>query len=86
MALNVKKAKEHCGYQPKPILPTCGNCAAFASDMVVPQWFAEQHPSGIAHGTPISEYAQEKNLLCTDHGFATRKMATCKLWKQKQPA
>lgn len=76
-----KRAKEHCGYEPKPVLPTCGNCAAFTSDWVVPEWFAKMHPDGTAHGKPLTEYAQEKNLRCSDHGFAIKKMASCKLFR-----
>lgn len=25
----------------------------------------------------------ESSLRCTDHGFATKKLATCKLWRAK---
>jgi hypothetical protein len=73
MALNVKAAKECCGYEAKPILPTCGNCGAFASDFVIPKWALE-------NGTYVKV---EKNLRCTDHGFATKKMAACRLWRPK---
>ncbi len=59
MALSVKAAKDHCGYQAKPTFPVCGNCGAFVSDFE----------------------KVEKNLRCVDHGFTTKKMATCRLWR-----
>lgn len=81
MALSVQAAKEHCGYQAKPEFPTCGNCRAFASDFSIPLWVrADSDRALFEDGT----YAKvEKNMRCTDHGFATKKLATCKLWCAK---
>lgn len=81
MAMSTKEAKEHCGYQAKPTLQTCGNCAAFASNFEIPSWVAtDSDRKKFEDGT----YAKvEKNLRCTDHGFATKKMAACKLWRAK---
>jgi hypothetical protein len=31
-------------------------------------------------------YKVEAAMRCTDHGFATKKMAACKLWRSKQDA
>lgn len=84
MALNVKVAKEYCGYQAKPVLPTCGNCGAFASDFDIPAWAMEPGNEYTRSMFEIGEYAKvEKKLRCTDHGFATKKMAACKLWRAK---
>jgi hypothetical protein len=84
MAMSVKAAKEHCGYQAKPVLPTCGNCGAFASDFEVPDWAKKPGEEYICKKFESGEYAKvEKNLRCTDHGFATKKMASCKLWRPK---
>lgn len=79
--MNPKKAKEHCGYEPKPIFNTCGNCAAFASEFRAPAWAkTEKDLAKFKDGT----YAKiECSLRCTDHGFATKKLATCKLWRAK---
>lgn len=82
--MSAKKAKEHCGYEAKPVLPTCGNCDAFASDLEIPAWAMkpgmEVTRSQFEDGTHAKV---EKNPRCTDHGFATKKMAACKLWRAK---
>lgn len=82
MGLNVKAAKEHCGYEAKPVLPTCGNCGAFASHFEIPAWVKTDYDrERVEDGT----YAKvEKNLRCTDHGFPVKKMASCKLWRPKE--
>ena len=85
MGLSVKKAKEHCGYQGKPVLPTCGNCGAFASDMALPAWMEEQKTDRRGTQYTVEKNGVEKNLRCLDHGFAVKKMAACKLWRQKTP-
>ena len=85
MTSEVKKAKDHCGYEPKPVLPVCVNCAAFRREMVTPAWLVKNYPDGELGGNPLSYYAQEKNLRCADHGFAVKKMATCRLFKEKDP-
>lgn len=81
----VKKAKAHCGYEAKPVFQTCGNCGAFASDKVLPAWMQEKADTGKKDWDgseyTVEKHGVEKNLRCTDHGFATKKMATCKLWR-----
>ena len=99
--LSTKKAKEHCGYSAKPLLPTCGSCGAFASDKVVPAWMLLElktcgvlrihSNSGASREFSMVEevpeaYKVEAAMRCTDHGFATKKMAACKLWRLKQDA
>ena len=79
----VKKAKEHCGYEAKPTLPTCGNCGAFASDRVLPAWMAEKKKDWKGAEYTVEEYGVEKNTRCTDHGLATKKTAACRLWRAK---
>lgn len=80
--MSVKQAKEHCGYEAKPTLPVCGNCGAFSSDFEYPSWaLTKGERAKFDDGT----YPKvEKNLRCLDHGFATKKMAACKLWRPKQ--
>lgn len=83
--LPVKKAKAHCGYEAKPVFQTCGNCGAFASDSVLPKWMAEKvnasEKDWDGREYTVENHGVEKNMRCTDHGFATKKMATCKLWR-----
>lgn len=79
----VKKAKEHCGYEAKPVFNTCANCAAFASDMELPAWMQEEKKDWDGTEYTVEKHGIEKNLRCTDHGFVTKKLATCKLWRAK---
>lgn len=82
MALSPAKAKEHCGYQDKPMRSACGNCAAFASDMVYPTWCRTPEERA---DFDAKRYAKvEKNMRCTDHGFAVKRTAVCKLWRAPQ--
>ena len=82
--MSVKKAKEHCGYEAKPVLPICGNCGAFASDFEIPAWAMKPGEERARKDFEAGIYAKiEKNLRCTDHGFVTKKMASCKLWRAK---
>ena len=84
MALSVKAAKQYCGYQAKPVHPTCGNCGAFASDFEIPAWATGPWEDMTRKQFEDGTYAKvEKNMRCTDHGFATKKRATCKLWRSK---
>jgi len=88
--LSVKKAKDHCGYEQKPVQKICKNCAAFSSDLVLPKWMVEINEVRLAiQGRRERIYdaktdGQEKNLRCTDHGFAVKKTASCKLWKARK--
>jgi hypothetical protein len=96
--LSVKKAREHCGWKAKPDLPTCGNCGAFASDLVAPAWMRRdlETEGAIRVGNPArifktvdalpDSYKVESGLRCVDHGFSTKKTASCKLWRPKQGA
>ena len=80
-----KEIKANCGYQANPTQPTCANCAAFASDMVVPAWALKPEREDALEKFESGEYAkEEKNLRCTVHGFATKKKATCNDWRSKQ--
>ncbi|MFY7914559.1 MAG: hypothetical protein ACOVPA_07800 [Rubrivivax sp.] len=79
MALKPKQAKEHCGYQEKPVRNSCSNCAAFASDMEYPTWCKTPEEQA---DFDRKRYAKiEKNMRCTDHGFAVKKLALCNLWR-----
>lgn len=73
------EAKAHCGYQDKPVQRICSTCGSFAFDMDYPKWVLERVAEGRDKepiGAPI-----ECRLRCTDHGFATKKTATCRLWR-----
>jgi hypothetical protein len=79
--MSPKKAKEHCGYIAKPEHNTCSNCGAFASDFIYPIWVVSEADRA---KYDIMRYAKlEKNLRCTDHGFAVKKTATCGLWRKR---
>lgn len=84
MMMSVKSAREHCGYNAKPILPVCGNCAAFASDKVLPAWMEDDNKYVGKQRYNVDEHGVEKNLRCLDHGFAVKKMANCKLFRAKK--
>lgn len=79
--MSVSKAKEHCGYQSKPVHSICSNCRAFASDLEYPTWVST--PDQRSYFDRHNYAKVEKNLRCIDHGFATKKTATCRLWHAK---
>jgi len=79
MTMSVNKAKEHCGYEEKPVRNVCGNCAAFASDFVYPTWVNTEQKRKWFDEDGYSK--TEKNMRCTDHGFAVKKTAVCRLWR-----
>jgi hypothetical protein len=79
--LSVKKAKEHCGYQAKPVHQTCSNCAAFASERILPKWMEGEINYRVNGPYTVEANGIEKNLRCADHGFAVKKTSTCRLWK-----
>lgn len=83
--MTVKQAKEHCGYQEKPTLPTCGNCGGFASEKQLPAWMIQANAERL-NRMPYTVEAQgvEKNMRCLDHGFATRKTAGCRLFRHRE--
>lgn len=85
MSLSPKKAKEHCGYDPKPVPRACGSCGAFAVDIELPDWCKKENErhADVPRYSPYTaeRHGIEKNLRCTDHGFATKKKATCRLWR-----
>lgn len=98
MSMTPKKAKEHCGYSSKPSLPVCGNCGAFSSELVAPAWMlreiankGELRVYGGGEGASVvksaeeipDSYKVEAGMRCTDHGFATKKTAACRLWRAK---
>lgn len=88
--MSTKKSKEQSGYQEKPILPVCGNCQAFTSEMQLPAWMEERNRSGegvyFKSGElyTIEKNGVEKNLRCSDHGFAIKKMASCNSFKARE--
>ena len=77
------KLKAEVGYSEKPVLPICSNCVEFTSDRVLPEWMIERNASEMGRlDDPDNQYTVEKNgveknLRCTRHGFAVKKMASC---------
>ena len=66
------KAKEHQGFQSKPIWPVCSTCEHFSSVME-------------EHSTWYSSWTTEKMLRCNLGGFKVGKTSTCNEWKSKAP-
>jgi len=63
----LKGFKERIGYEDKPVVPSCSNCAFFTSDI-------------IEESTPYGVYRSEKNircLLCSERPFKVKKTAKC---------
>lgn len=94
--MTTKEAKELCGYQAKPVHKTCSNCASFTSVMVLPAWMLKSlnddgeiriYDNGARKYCSEEEvpeaYKIEGKMRCTDHGFATKKTATCNMWRAK---
>lgn len=79
---DIEKTKQSCGYDAKPSFPTCGNCAAFAVNLELPDWMQRRNTE-----TPgafdIEKNGVEKNLRCDAFGFPTKKTATCREWRAK---
>jgi len=83
--MTVKQAKEHCGYEAKPIRQMCANCEAFRSDFVIPEW-ARSNKAIVRTFKDGRRAKIEKNCRCADHGFSVKKQAVCRLWKPKEAA
>jgi hypothetical protein len=62
------EAKSAQRYSPKPVLPTCGNCAHFKSD--------KSQREGMFGGI----YVDETNLRCGIGCFAVKKMGSCSMF------
>ena len=81
---NTTIAKKNCGYEPKPVHPTCSNCAEFRSERILPAWMIESNAAAAADNTfTVEKNGVEKNMRCASFGFAVTKTATCKQWQAK---
>lgn len=67
----IAQKKAACGYVPKVIPSTCGNCAHFTS--------VKEERAGIFGGV----YVDESDKRCAKHGFAVKKTAVCATWEAK---
>lgn len=93
MATKLETLKASVGYSDKPVLPTCMNCAQFTSERLVPQWierdikerghvnlflggFGGYQRFEKADDIP-PELRVEKNIRCSRHGFAVKKLGRC---------
>ena len=89
-----KKAKSECGYLEKPVMPVCGNCKHFTSEMRAIPWIAKE----LAENGRVDVFGQgryteeaalpdslriEGNKKCGLHGFAVKKTAACRDWENK---
>ncbi len=87
----VNEKKAACGYTPKLIPGTCGNCAHFSLDRVLTPWMLEsnekramQSPQWRSGEYTAEKHGVEKNLRCTKHGFAVKKMGACNDWQKAE--
>lgn len=79
----VKQAKAHCGYEERPVHQTCGNCGAFSSELALTARMVGKVHWLTKEPYTVEKNGVEKNLRCSDHGFAVKKTANCKLWRAK---
>ncbi|MDO9099690.1 MAG: hypothetical protein Q7V53_02950 [Caldisericota bacterium] len=89
MVSKLQQTKATCGYTHSPVLPVCGTCAHFRSEMQPVAWMAQD----IATKGEVSVYGvgvfkrvedlpdnlrKETGLRCGLLGFAVKKMGACK--------
>ena len=74
-----KEAKKAVGYEDKPVLTVCMNCKGFTADKVLPKWMAYG-------GYDVQVYGVEKNMRCTFHSFAVKKMGSCLSFSKREAA
>ena len=82
----VSDQKAACGYTPKVVPSTCGNCKHFASDRTLSGFMLEinaerakkpKTPYITVEPYTVEKHGIEGNLRCAKHGFAVKKMAGC---------
>lgn len=80
----IAEKKAACGYIPKCVPSTCSNCAGYTAERVFPEWMEQSNARRGRADYTIEEHGIEKNLRCTRHGFAVKKMGVCNDWAPKQ--
>lgn len=98
MVSKVQQAKDACGYTHAPVLPVCGTCQHFCSDMKPVAWVVKEIEAkgktsvyGVgtfsrAEDLPDS-LRKETDMRCGLHGFAVKKMGACKTsWVERSAA
>ena len=82
--IEIGEKKAACGFRDKAVPKTCATCTHFASDRVLHPWMERSNAAQI--GLPekwrpklytVEQHGIEKNLRCTKHGFAVKKMSAC---------
>jgi hypothetical protein len=79
----IKILKRQCGYEEKPVHPSCGNCKNFGSELVYPAWVTKEGKQAWFEDMGYSKI--EKNMWCTVHCFSVKKLAVCNLWRNESP-
>lgn len=88
--MSTLKLKSDCGYLEKPPQQNCSTCAHFTFEKILPAWMLDQNKSDdktCVSDEPftVERNGVEKNLRCSLHGFAVKKLARCNSWKAKAP-
>lgn len=98
MASKVQQVKDACGYTHTPVLPVCGTCQHFRSDMRPVAWVVKEiEAKGSVHIFGEGTYSRvedlpdsvrkETDMRCDRHGFAVKKMGACKTdWEPRVAA
>lgn len=73
----VSDQKAACGYTPKVVPSTCGNCKHFKSDRALSGWMEASNERRRFPYYTAEKDGVEKNRRCGKHGFAVKKMAGC---------
>ncbi len=79
-------AKAAQGYEPKPLMPICGNCKNHTPVVGLPKWERERNARSVANGEKPRYGKYHEQVLsnrCDLGGFAVLKSATCKQYKPK---
>ena len=80
----VTEKKAACGYTPKVIPSTCGNCAHYRSERALSEWMEQANARRGRADYTTEEHGIEKNRRCTLHSFAVKKMGACNDWQKAE--
>ena len=80
----VSEKKAACGFRDKAVPKTCMNCTHFASERALTPWMEQSNAAQKAKAEQwrlpeytVEQHGVEKNIRCTKHGFAVKKLSDC---------